>query len=122
MLGAVVPNSMAPEPTADDEIETGIETEARIDAEAVDVEPDVWAYADDGEYATTWAIERAVEDAARVEYHRQQDGVDGVDGPVETLPVHPDQHTDDFAREVAEADPEVAIEAARDYFDAEGDR
>jgi hypothetical protein len=98
---------------------TGTESDERADAEAQDVDPDVWSFADGGEYATTWAVERVDKWTVRAEYHRHEVRLDEVDGPVETFGVERGKTTEQIARELAEADPEEAVQAARDYWSDE---
>lgn len=97
-------------------IETGIESDDRADAEAVNVDPDVWAYADGSEYAMTWAVERIGETTVRIEYHVHEAGLDDVYGPPSEFPVEADKSTAVFARELAEHDPEEAINISREYW------
>lgn len=100
-------------------IDIGTESDERIDAEAQKVNPDVWAYVDDGEYATTWAVERVGFGAVEFETHRHEAGLDDVDGAVERISIVQEQSTEEFARELAEVDPELAIELAREYWSDE---
>jgi hypothetical protein len=106
-------------PPNTDEIAIGTESPTTADPEAVDVTPDVWAYADDGSRATTWAVERVDDTTARVEYHRHEAGLDDVHGPVEMFDIDPDTPTEDFALGLAEADPEEAVKIARRYHNYE---
>lgn len=98
------------------EIETGTESPDIADPQAVEVNPDVWSYADNGEYAMTWGVERVDETTVRVESHRHEAGLDEMHGPVATFDVDPDTPTGDFALELAEADPEEAVRIARYRF------
>ena len=98
------------------DIETGTESDERADATAVDVSPDVWAYADDGEHATTWAVERVRDTSVSFEVHRHEAGTDEVDGPVVSVAVPQEETTEHFAQALADADPELAIELAREYW------
>ena len=113
---------MAPSHTGADEaenstdIDTGTLLPTHADPEAIDVTPDVWAYADDGNHATTWAVERVDDTTVRVEYHRHEAGLDDAHGPVETFDVDADTPTEDFALGLAEADPEEAVKIARRYW------
>lgn len=102
--------------TPDESIRTGIESDDRADATAQSVDPDVWAFADDGEHATTWAIERVDDTTVRVEIHRHEAGLDDVDGPPLTFNVDADTSTETFARELAESDPEKVVDLARAYW------
>ena len=104
-------------------IETGTESDDRADANAVEVSPDVWAFADDGEHATSWAVERVDDTTIRVEYHRHEAGLDDVETAgivaepvVEEFDVHADKTTEEFAQEVADANPEEAVKLAREHF------
>lgn len=98
-----------------DAIKTGIESDHRADATAVDVNPDVWAFADDGEYATTWAVERVNDTAVRVETHRHEAGLDDVDGGLKTFEVGAEQTTEQWAEEFAKSH-KTSVDVARDYW------
>ncbi|MCW8172578.1 hypothetical protein [Natrialba swarupiae] len=100
---------MAPNP-ADDEIETGTKTDSDVPTTA-----DVYAYADDGQHATVWAINRIDDQTVDVLTYRCGDGLIEQDGQVEEHHVEPDTTTQQFALEVAETDPEKALRLARAY-------
>lgn len=104
---------------ADDttQIETGTESDDRADADAANVSPDVWGYADDGEHATTWAVERVDETTIRVETHRHEAGLDDVDA-IEEFRADAGVSTEEHARRIADADPEQAVRLARKHFEA----
>ena len=75
----------------------------------------MWAFADDGKFATTWAVERLDDTTVAVEVHRHEAGLDDADG-VEEFDVDADKTTERFAQELADADPEEAINITRDYW------
>jgi len=97
------------------QIQTGTEYES-------DVAPataDIFAFADDGEYATVFEIDRLSDTLIRVNYYRCEAGISDHVGE-ETFSVDADKPTKAWAKECANADPEAAIEAAREHFDTEG--
>jgi len=94
-------------------IETGYETgNTRIKTTDWEVE----AYADDGEHATAWMVRRADEEFIEVQTVRCEAGLRESDGAIEVHKVDPDKATTEFARELANADPEEAVDLARDYW------
>jgi SOS response regulatory protein OraA/RecX len=98
------------------DIETGVETNnSRIRTTEYDAE----AYADDGEHATSWMLKRIDETTVEIEYIRCEAGLRDSD-TTEVFEVDEDKSTVEFAREVANADPQVAVEAARNWHN--GDR
>jgi hypothetical protein len=97
------------------QIKTGTESPERADATAQEVAPDVWGYADDGEFATRWAVERIDDTTVRVEIHRQQAGLDEVD-VVEEQRIGADVATADWALARANDAPTAAIQTAIEYF------
>jgi len=92
-------------------IKTGIEQESDVTT----ADADVFAYADNGEYATVFEIDRLSDTIVRVVYHRCEAGLSEIDAE-ETFTVDSDKTTEQWARECAEADPQMAIEAAKDYW------
>jgi len=101
------------------EIETGVETDnERIRT----MEHDAEAYADDGEYATVWRLTRMNEatvdgTVVDVTVFRSEAGRRELDRAANTVhELEPDQTTREFAQELAEADPELAVELARKFF------
>jgi len=98
-----------------DAIQTGIEA----DSDVTPASADVFAYADDGEHATVWEVDRLSDSIIRVNYYRCEAGISDHDGE-ETFSVDSDKTTEEFARELANADPELAIESARNWHN--GDR
>jgi hypothetical protein len=102
--------------TANTHIETGIE----YDSDVTPADADIFAFVDDGEYATVFEIDRLSDTLVRVQYYRCEAGLsDHV--AEETFSVDADKATEEWARECANADPEAAIEAARDHFDPEAE-
>ena len=97
------------------EIETGIEPDERAHGTAEGVRPDVWAVADDGEYATSWAIERLDDTTVQIEIHRHEADLDEVDG-MEQRAIGADEPLHAFARSLADEDPQTAVAAAREFF------
>lgn len=97
--------------TEANEIRTGIEYESDVPTKA-----DVYSFADDGEHATVWAVNRVSDDEVDVLYFRCEAGLIDSDGPIESFEIDPDVSTEEFARELANADPEEAINLARDYW------
>jgi hypothetical protein len=92
-------------------IETGIETTNDAPATA-----EWFAYADDGEHATVWAVSRASDTEVDVRYFRCEAGLIDEDGPTKTFDVDEDQTTESFAEDLANTDPEEAVRVARDYW------
>ena len=97
------------------EIETGIEPDEHAHGMADGVQPDDWAFADDGEYATSWAIERLDDTTVQIEIHRREADLDEIDG-MEQRAVGADETLHAFARSLADEDPQAAVEAAREFF------
>lgn len=96
-------------------IQTGVETPERSDTTADSIDPDVCAYARNGEFATTWAVERLNETTVQVEIHRHQGDVDEI-GVFEQRPISADMATADWALARATADPPTAVKAAMAFF------
>ena len=92
-------------------IQTGIEYESDVTTE----DADVFAYADDGEHATVFEIDRLSDSLVRVVYHRCEAGLSEIDAE-ETFSVDADKTTEQWAEECANADPEMAVKVARDYW------
>jgi hypothetical protein len=92
-------------------IETGTETTNDVPATA-----DSFGYADDGEHAAVWAVSRVSETEVDVRCFYCEAGLIEEDGPTETFDIDAHKTTAAFAAEMADADPEAAIEAARDYW------
>lgn len=96
-------------------IQTGVETPKRADTTAVSIDPDVWSYADDGEVATTWAVERLDETTVHVEIHRHEADLNEVD-VIEQRTIDAGETTEHWALERANTDPTMAIEATVEFF------
>lgn len=95
------------------EIETGYETSNdRIRTTEYEVE----AFADDGEYATCWMVREIDKEHIEVATIRCEAGLRKQDGPVEVFDVPSDKTAVQFAREIAQVDPEEAVELARQYW------
>ncbi len=94
-----------------EDINTGVEKNSDV----YDEDADIYAYADDGEHATVWAIERQSDTTVRVNYYRCEAGLNELDTTA-TFDVDEDKTTKEWARECAEADPEEAVNIARDYW------
>lgn len=101
---------------AESEITTGVEYENDAPTKA-----DVYAFVDDGEYATTWAVNRAGVETVYVLTFRCEAGLIEQDGEIKRFEVDPDQTTKDWAREYAEAH-KTSVDVARDYWNSEEDR
>lgn len=99
---------------------THIETGTEQDSDVTPLDADIFAFVDDGEYATVFEIDRLSDTLVRVQYYRCEAGLSDHVGE-ETFSVGPEKATEDWALECANADPEAAIEAARDHFDAEAE-
>jgi hypothetical protein len=99
--------------TATTEIETGVKT-ANTCIESEDY--DAVAFADNGEHATVWAVSRLSDTGVAVRYFRCEAGLQEQDGPTAVFEVAPDTTVTEFAREVSQADPELAVELAEDYW------
>lgn len=99
-------------------IKTGTDHPKYADIHPQFVDADMTSYADDGEYAMTWAFERVDDTTILQETHVHDAGLDEVYGgtdPVE-FDINPDKSTEQFAREVAEEDPELSIELAKEHW------
>jgi len=92
-------------------IETGIEQDNDVSS----TNADWYAYADDGEHATVWEIDRLSDTLVRVQYYRCEAGL-SEHVTEETFTVDPETETQQWAVECAEADPQTAVQAARDYW------
>lgn len=99
------------ENTTENRIETGIETQ-----DFENPETDVKGFADDGEHATTWEVRRLNTTVVAVSYYRHEAGLCDADGE-ETFEIDADTPTREFARELANADPEEAVRIARETFE-----
>ena len=105
-------------PTSDGpSITTTVRSPASHDGTARNVEPDVWAVATDGEYATEWAIERTDATVALVETVRRTGDRRASDGEAIAFDVDPDVETEDWAAQFAARNPADKVAAARRYFD-----
>ena len=96
--------------TAD--VETGIASDNSIPNEA---NVDVRAYADDGEYATLFDVTRLDDTTVEVAYRRCEAGISEYDSD-EQFNIDADKTTEAFAQELAKADPEEAVNLARDFW------
>lgn len=101
----------------DNSIKTGTEAPDNSDTIAEDVDADVVAFADDGEFATTWAVERVDDETVAVETHRWEAGLGEVDGEVEYRSINDARTTRSFARQIADHRYEDAVEAARTFWE-----
>ena len=97
--------------TDNEPISIGIEQNSDVTTE----EADIFAYVDDGEYATVFEIDRLSDTLVRVVYHRCEAGLSDIDGE-ETFSIDSDKTTRQWAIECSEADPEASLKAARDYW------
>ena len=93
------------------ELKTGIEQTSDVTTE----EADIFAYVDDGEYATVFEIDRLSNTLIRVVYHRCEAGISEIDGE-ETFSIDGDKSTEDWALECANANPEESLNITREYF------
>jgi len=95
------------------EIDTGVEvSNARIATSGWQAE----AYADNGEHATCWMLRRIDETTVESATIRCECGLRDSDGPVETYSVDAGTTIRVFGQELADADPELAIELAEEYW------
>ena len=94
-----------------DEIKTGTEKDSDVTPE----DADIFAYVDDGEYATVFEIDRLSDTLVRVNYYRCEAGLSEHDGE-ETFSIDSDKATDDWALECANANPEESLKVTREYF------
>ena len=94
-----------------DAIQTGTEQ----DSDVTQSDADIFAYVDDGEYATVYEIDRLSDTLVRVNYYWCEAGVSDHVGE-ERFSVDADKSTKEWADECANIDPEAAIEAAKDHF------
>jgi len=102
--------------TPTEKIDTGIETNnTRINNTDYDVE----GYADDGEHATSFMVKRVSDELVEVTYVRCEAGLRDEDA-TEVFDIDPDKSTEQWARECANADPQLAVEAAKNWHN--GDR
>ena len=97
-----------------DEIKTGIEENSDVTPE----DADIFAYVDDGEYATVFEIDRLSDTLVRVNYYRCEAGRSEHDTE-ETFSIDADKSTEDWALECANADPELSIESTRNWFNGD---
>ena len=100
--------------TDDTKIATGYETNnSRIRTTDWEVE----AYADDGECAMSWMLRRVDDELIESQAIAcdQQTGLRENHGDAEVFDVDPDTTLGEFAEEHANADPELAIEQAREH-------
>lgn len=103
---------------ARDTIETGTEQDSdAADAIPGTENPDVCAFADDGEYATVWGVSRIDDTTVLVDYVRCEAGASEYDSPTEQHTIDADKTTEQFARELSQADPEEAVNLAREHFE-----
>jgi len=98
----------------DASIETGYNTNnSRINNSDWDVE----AYADDGEFAMCWMLRRVDDELIESQPIACEAGLRDEYGSREVFDVDADTTVETFAREHANADPELAIEQAREHWD-----
>lgn len=97
-----------------DSIDTGIEHE---NSTVPGDEADVYAYVDDGEYATVWCVFRHSDYEVSITTYRCEAGLAERDGHAgkRYFEVDPDTTTEQWAREYAEAH-KTSVEGARQYF------
>ena len=93
-------------------IQTGTEYETDVRTP----ECDIYAYADDGEHATVFAIDRVDDTTVHVGYYRCEAGLSEFDCE-ERFDIDADKTTEQWAEECANADPEMSVKVARDYWD-----
>lgn len=93
------------------EIQTGIE----YDSDVTPADADVFAFADDGEHATVWEIDRLSDTRVRVNIYRCDSGLAEHVGE-ECFDIDADKHVDEWATEFAKGDPEEAVNLARQHF------
>jgi len=99
--------------TTQTQIATGYETaNTRLKTSDWEVE----AYADDGEYAMCWMLRRVDDTTIESQAVACEAGLREQHGEKEVFDVNADKTVGRFALEHAEADPEVAIEQAREHF------
>jgi len=103
--------------TSDASVDTGIVDPADHDTTAEAVDPDVWAYAKEGDFATEWAVERTDETVVLVETHRRNGEETERDGEPTAFDVDPGSSTEEWAQQFADRSPAVKVEDARRYFD-----
>lgn len=95
------------------ETETDTEIATGTDYDVEDPEADVRAYADNGEFATTWDVRRVDETTVEVAYYRWEAGLCYGDG-VDEFGIDAEKPTEQFARELTRSDPQEAIRLARE--------
>lgn len=96
-----------------DDIETGVNTDSE---EIRTMDHDAEAWADDGEHATVWHFTRVSDELIEKVTFRAEAGLRDQDGHADVFDVEPDKPIREFAREVAENDPEEAVRLAREYW------
>ena len=74
------------------------------------------AYADNGEHATCWMLKRADDTIIEVATVRCEAGLRERDGPIDAHDISKDKSIIEFGHELANADPELAIELAEEYW------
>ena len=95
---------------------TQIKTGTEQNSDVTTSDADIFAYADDGEYATVFEIDRLSDTLVRVNYYRCEAGLSEHDGE-ETFSIDSDKTTKEWAIECAEANPEESIKVTREYFE-----
>ena len=96
---------------ANNAIQTGID---RVPSNVEDI-IDVRAYADDGEHATIFDVTRVDDTTVEVAYRRCEAGLEEFDCE-ERFDIDSEKTTKEWALECANADPEEAIKAAKDFW------
>lgn len=96
------------------EVEYGVEKE---NSAVPGDEADVYAYVDDGEYATVWAINRTSDYEVAVSAYRLEAGLADRDGEYgrRYFEVDPDETAEQWARDYAKAH-KTSVDVARDYW------
>ncbi|MEF8771103.1 hypothetical protein [Halodesulfurarchaeum sp.] len=98
-------------------VDVGIEDPQNKSRTALDVDPDIWAYAKSEDMGTEWAVERTDETIVMVETYRLKGESVECDGEPIAFDVEQGQSTEDWAHHYASRNPEGKVEKARQYFD-----
>lgn len=91
-------------------IETGTEKKSDVPTKA-----DIFAYVDDGEYATVWAVNRITNTEVDVLTFYCESGLVDQVGKIRTFEIDHHQTTEQWAQEYADAH-KTSVKAARDYW------
>jgi len=90
----------------------------RTHAPIPDDKHDAFAFADDGEHATVWGIDRLADETVEVTYYRFESGLVEQDGTTEQFDVDAGTSTVDWGEELAEESHQEATRLARQHWES----